>query len=188
MIVAVILACEIGFWLVLVAGLAVRYALRRRVLGGIILACVPVIDLILLVVVMIDLRSGATANWTHAIAAAYLGLSIVFGHSMVAWLDVRFAHRFAGGPAPVPPPQYGPERVKREWKAWFMTVAAWAIACALLAAGIWFVGDAERTRAFEEWIGRLTFILAICTIAPVGWTIWPGTEKLAVPDEKSPTP
>lgn len=174
MIVAVIIACEIGFWIVLAAGLALRYIARKRILGAIVLACVPLIDLLLLVVVVIDLMGGAVANWTHAIAAGYLGISVVFGHSMVKWLDVRFAHRFDGGPAPVLPPSRGAARVRREWKAWFMTVASWAIACALLLAAIVVVDAPERTLALQEWIGRFTFILAICTISPVGWTLWPG--------------
>ncbi len=79
MIVAIIIACEIGFWLILAAGLGARYVLRQRVLGAVLLACVPVVDLVLLVAATIDLRDGATANWTHGLAAAYLGLSIVLG-------------------------------------------------------------------------------------------------------------
>lgn len=178
MIVAVILACEIGFWILLAGGLAVRYVLRRPRLGAAILMCVPLVDLLLLAVTVIDLRGGATANWTHAIAAGYLALSIVFGHTMVSWLDVRFAHRFAGGPPPQLPPTRGWARVRLEWKTWMRIVLAWAIACGLLAAAIWFVGDAQRTAALSEWIGRFTLILLICTISPVGWTLLPGKERV----------
>lgn len=176
MIVVVIVACEIGFWAVLAAGLAVRYALRRPRLGAVLLACVPVVDLVLLVAATVDLRGGATADWTHGLAAAYLGGSVAFGHSMVRWLDVRFAHRFAGGPAPVRPPRSGRARVRHEWRLWILTVAAYAIACALLLAAIAFVGDAGRTRALEDWIARLTMLLGICTAWAVAWTIWPGPE------------
>ncbi len=183
MIVAIIIACEIGFWLILAAGLGARYVLRQRVLGAVLLACVPVVDLVLLVAATIDLRDGATANWTHGLAAAYLGLSIVFGHSMVRWLDARFAYRFAGGEKPTPPPRTGRARTRREWKAWAMTVVSWLISCGLLVAAIAYVGDPPRTTALEEWISRLTMIQAILTIFPIGWTIWPGPE----PDEAKTT-
>ena len=176
MIVVVIIACEIGFWVVLAAGLAVRYALRRPRLGAVLLACVPVVDLVLLVAAAVDLRGGATADWTHGLAAAYLGGSVAFGHSMVRWLDARFAHRFAGGPAPARPARSGRARVRYEWRMWLLTVVAYAIACALLLAAIAFVGDAARTRALEDWIVRLTALLGICTIWAVCWTIWPGPE------------
>jgi hypothetical protein len=58
-IVAVIVACEIGFWVVLAAGLVSRYVLRRRRLSTALLAAVPLVDLVLLVVSVLDLRGGA---------------------------------------------------------------------------------------------------------------------------------
>lgn len=110
MILAVIAACEIGFWVVLLAGLATRYLLRRRRLGGVLLAAVPLVDLVLLGATVLDLRDGATAGFAHGLAAAYLGFSVVFGPSMVRVADERFAHRFAGGPPPGRPPRTGRRR------------------------------------------------------------------------------
>ena len=174
MIAIVIVVCEIMFWVILAAGLATRYILKKPRLGAFLLLCVPLIDLVLLSVSAIDIANGATANWTHALAAAYLGFSIVFGHTMVKWLDARFAHRYADGPPPIKAPKYGPAKVRYEWKIWLMTVAAWAIACALLMAGVWLVDDPSRTAALSEWAERYTFVLGICTIWAVSWTIWPG--------------
>ena len=99
--VALILGCEIAFWVVIVAGLATRYLLRRRRLGLVLLALTPVIDLVLLIAAGADLHRGAAADATHGLAAIYLGFSLAYGHRLIAWADVRFAHRFAGGPAPV---------------------------------------------------------------------------------------
>ena len=48
MIIAAIVACEVGFWVVLAAGLLARYALRLPRLGGFLLLCVPLVDLALL--------------------------------------------------------------------------------------------------------------------------------------------
>ncbi|RQX50832.1 hypothetical protein DLJ57_10885, partial [Micromonospora chalcea] len=95
MLVAVIVGCEVAFWVVLLAGLIARYPLRRPRLGAALLIAVPVVDLVLLAATMIDLRRGATATFAHGLAAAYLGFSVAFGHRMVRWADERFAHRFA---------------------------------------------------------------------------------------------
>jgi len=112
MLLAVIVAAEIGFWVLLTAGLGTRYLLRRRRLGAILLASVPVVDLVLLVATVIDLRGGATADFTHGLAAAYIGFSVAFGHSVIRWADQRFAHRFAGGPPPWRAPRGGRERAR----------------------------------------------------------------------------
>ena len=69
MIYAVIVACEVGFWLVLTAGLGARYVLRRPRLGAVLLMTVPVVDLVLLVATVMDLRGGGTASPAHALAA-----------------------------------------------------------------------------------------------------------------------
>ena len=98
MLVALILACELAFWAVLLAGLFVRYPLGRPRLGAILLAVTPVIDVVLLAAAVVDLRRGGEAAMRHALAAIYLGCSIAFGSRIIAWADGEFAHRFAGGP------------------------------------------------------------------------------------------
>src|SRR5687767_3263233 len=100
MLLALIVACEISFWALIAAGLASRYLLGRRRLGAALLVCVPVVDLVLLVATVIDLAGGAVADFGHGLAAAYIGFSVAFGHSLIRWADERFAHRFAGGPPP----------------------------------------------------------------------------------------
>ncbi|GIH04151.1 hypothetical protein Rhe02_22180 [Rhizocola hellebori] len=178
MLLAVIIGCEIGFWVVLGAGLASRYLLRWRPFSTVLLLCVPLIDLVLLIATVAHLRSGATADWSHGLAAAYLGFSVAFGHSMMRWADQRFAHRFAGGPPPWTPPKYGRERTRYEWREWGKGVLGWAVACLLLLAGIWYVADPARTEQLWAWIGRLTTVIVIWLVAfPVSHTIWPAKPK-----------
>ena len=172
MLIFVIVAAEIGFWVLLAAGLATRYALGRRRLGAILLASVPVVDLVLLTATVIDLSGGATADFTHGLAAAYIGFSVAFGHSMIRWADQRWAHRFAGGPPPWRPPKGGRERARYEWREFGKALIAWAVSTGLLLTAIAIVGDAERTEALEGWIVRLSMILAI-------WSIWPISHTLA---------
>lgn len=178
MLVAVIVGCEIGFWVVLAAGLLARYPLRRPRLGAALLLCVPLVDVVLLAATALDLRRGATADFTHGLAAAYLGFSVAFGHSMVRWADQRFAHRFAGGPPPVRPPKHGWARARYEWREWAKALLGWAVACALLGAAILYVGDAERTAELWTWIQRLTVAIVVWLVAfPVWATIFPSRPK-----------
>ena len=59
MIVTLIIACEIGFWVLLAAGLAVRYLLRMPRTGMALLLCEPLLEVVLLVVTALDLKNGA---------------------------------------------------------------------------------------------------------------------------------
>ena len=173
MLIAVIVACEIVFWVVLLAGLAVRYVLRRPRASAIVLACVPLVDLVLLVVAVIDLRHGGTAQTAHALAAVYIGVSVGFGPDMIHWADQRVAHRFAGGPPPVRPPRGGREHARHERRMWLKHLLAWAVGLVLLGAGIVMVGDLERTQALWRLAGGWTVVLAVDFLWSMSYTIWP---------------
>lgn len=171
MILGVIVACEIGFWVAVVSGLTSRYLLGARRLGVVLLACAPLIDLVLLIAVAAHLAAGATASWHHGLAAVYIGVSVTYGTRMVAWADRRFAHRFAGGPAPTKPTGWAYTR--QCWGDVGRTLGAVIIAAALLAAITWWTDDPTRTEAFTGWYGNLATILAIELIRAVSYTIWP---------------
>jgi hypothetical protein len=178
----VILAAEIAFWALLLAGLAVRYVLRRPRLGLVLLAMSPLVDVLLLIATVVDLRGGATATTWHSLAAVYIGVSLAFGHRMIAWADQRFAWRFAGGPAPVAPPRVGAAHARHERHGWYRHLLAYGIGVSLLAGGTLLVGDASRTEAFTARILQWTVILAVDFIWSFSYTLWPrfaGTEGAA---------
>ena len=102
-----IVACEVGFWVVLLAALAARYLLRKEPLSRALLLGLPLIDVLLLIFTALDLRRGAPATFAHGLAAAYLGFTIAFGGMAVKWADAHFAHRFAAGPLPAKAPSRG---------------------------------------------------------------------------------
>lgn len=131
MIIAIIIACEVGFWVLIVLGLIARYVLRLKKTGVALLATTPVVDVILLVVTAIDLTSGATATIFHGIAAIYLGFSVAYGHKMITWADRHFAHRFANGPQPIK--LHGRGYAIECWK----DVARTALAVAVAWGTIW---------------------------------------------------
>lgn len=57
MILAIVIGCEIGFWILLGLGLAARYLWGMRRLGAVLLAAVPLLDLILLIAALWPMSS-----------------------------------------------------------------------------------------------------------------------------------
>jgi hypothetical protein len=170
-ILTVIIACEIGFWVAIVSGLAVRYLLRRPRLGAALLVCAPLLDLVLLGATAVHLRSGVEASWEHSLAALYVGFSVAYGHRLIQWADVRFAHRFADGPAPVK--AYGAAYTRLCWGGVARTLLASAIAAAVIGLLILVVGDAERTAPLTDTFALLALISAIDLLWAISSTVWP---------------
>ena len=171
MILGIIVACELAFWVLIVLGLAARYLLRWPRVGAALLVLTPVVDVVLLVAVGVDLRGGGTATFAHALAAIYLGFSIVYGHRMIHWADVRFAHRFAGGPAPVK--QYGVAYAGACWLDVLRTAAAAGIAAAVLWLLTIIAAEGTNTAALTGTYRLLGVILAVELVWAISYTIWP---------------
>ncbi|HET6298096.1 MAG TPA: 2TM domain-containing protein [Kribbella sp.] len=131
---AVIAACEIGFWVLLAAGMVTRYLLRLPKVGMVLLASVPLVDVVLLVASIVDLRRGAEPSFNHSLAAIFIGISVAFGHSSIKWADGWAAHKFAGAPRPVKPAKGSREKVRRERRGWFKHLLAYVIGCGLMIA------------------------------------------------------
>lgn len=148
---ALILACEVGFWVVLVVALAVRYLLARERLSRALLVCLPLIDVLLLVFTAIDLRRGSTATFAHGLAAAYVGFTVAFGGMAVRWADAHFAHRFAAGPVPAKAPSRGWEAVRYDFNLWGRCIAACIITVALVEMLVLIVGNDEVTQPLLAW-------------------------------------
>lgn len=168
-----IVVCEIGFWVVLAAGLTARYLLRWRRTSVVLLVSTPLLDLALLAFTVADLRGGGEATAVHGLGAAYLGFSVAFGHSLIRWADQRVAHWFAGGPPPVKPPKKGPAKVRYEWREWGKCLAGSAIACATMALLSFVVASPAQTEALwgvGGWMMRLGVITGIWLVAGPLWT------------------
>jgi hypothetical protein len=170
---AVIVACEVLFWVFLLGGLVLRYLFRARSVSTVVLFLVPLADLILIVATITDLAKGTTANWTHTLAASYLGFSAGFGHAIIKSMDARFAYRFAGGPKPAKPPKYGKAKTRYEWRLFAKAAVAIGIALAFLVGAILVIGDPVRTAAFRPQIISLLTIFGIWAVFPISYTFWP---------------
>ncbi|WP_379871216.1 hypothetical protein [Marinactinospora rubrisoli] len=182
-----ILAAEALFWVLLLGGLAARYLLRMRRLSTVALLLVPVLDVVLLAVIVLHLRAGGTADFSHGLGALYLGFTVGYGHSIIRWADARFAHRFAGGPPPEKGPTRGPARLRNEWTAWLRGLAACLIGAAVLTGLILLVGDPDRTAALNASYPPLAIFMFWNTVIAV----WGSVEALRParpPQPEEPTP
>ncbi|MFH8365538.1 hypothetical protein [Streptomyces sp. NPDC018031] len=179
MIVGLIIACEVGFWVLLAAGLALRYLAKMRKTSVAVLLCEPVLELVLLVVTAVDLKNGAVPDWKHGLAAVYIGFSVTMGHRVITWVDVRVAHRFAGGPPPVPKPKYGLARTVHEWKEAGRWILAAGIAMALLQGAVWYVGDDGDIGSLRDWQLKMLFVVGINVVIAGSYTLWPKRDPRA---------
>ena len=148
---ALIVACEVGFWVVLLLALAVRYLLHKERLSRALLLCLPPIDVLLLAFTVTDLRRGAMGTFAHGLATAYIGFTIAFGGMAVKWADEHFAHRFAGGLEPTKAPSHGWAAARYELYLWGRCTVACVITMALVEGILHFVGASERIQPLQAW-------------------------------------
>ncbi|WP_306459228.1 hypothetical protein [Paenibacillus sp. E222] len=168
-----IIGCEIAFWVFVATGLSVRYLLGMKRTGIALLMATPVVDVLLMVATVMDLQRGATASMVHGIAAIYIGVSIAYGHQMIAWADRYFLYWLKGGDNPRSSKVYGSEHASRERVGWLRHLLAWCIGSMFLLAMIWWIGDTERTAAFSNLIRVWGIILGIDFIISFSYSLWP---------------
>lgn len=166
--VAAIIGAEIGFWVLLLGGLIVRYVLKAQRPSTVILSSVPVVDLILVILVSIDIARGAEPTHAHALAAVYLGLSIAFGHQIVGRVDAWVNHRFAGGPKPLKAPKGSTTEVKEIWSEWLRVLTAAIIAavclCIMIAFDGWFIPSTLEAAGTHPYWGTMHIICIVTGI------------------------
>jgi len=166
-----ILGCEIAFWVVLLLGLVARYLFGWWRAGLYFLYSTPVIDLVLLVATVVDLRNGSEATFFHGLAAAYIGFSLAFGRRAIDWADAHFAHRFAGGPRPVKAPPQGWGNLLYELKLWGRALAACGITFVLHRLMILLVGSPDNGVALYAWDGILQGLVFFWFVFGPAWSV-----------------
>ncbi|WP_205471564.1 hypothetical protein [Nocardioides sp. SYSU D00038] len=171
---------EVGLWVLLGLGLTARYPLRLRRTGAVLLAGIPLLDVALVVAGAVDLHRGAQPGAVHGLAAVYLGASVAFGPTVVRWADVRFAHRFDDGPAPVRHPKGSPARVAALWTEWVRVVLAATIASAALGAAVLLVEPGQR-ESLLSWVVRCWAVVGLWLLLGPLW-------ESATPRRPSPAP
>ncbi|MFD1739785.1 hypothetical protein ACFSCX_25295 [Bacillus salitolerans] len=171
-----IIACEIGFWIFVIAGLMTRYLLRKPKAGAFILWGTPIIDLLLIVVTVIDLKNGSEATFVHGLAAYYIGMTIAFGHRMIKWADQRFAHRFLQ--VPIQTVEKSPrEHARAERKGWYRHVLGWLIGNGLLLGMIWVVDNPANINELLSFMQFWLIVLCIDFLWSFSYTVFPKKQE-----------
>jgi hypothetical protein len=166
-VLAAIVICEIAFWVVLAAGLVVRYLVRWKRTSTVLLASTPAIDVVLLVLTFVDLAAGGQSSFFHGLSAFYIGFSVTHGPRTVAWADAWAAHRWDGAPRPEKTVRYGAEELAHQWREFRRTCVASAIAGAVLVVGL-FVADPGETFWLIYWLITLVSVVLVwLLIGPV---------------------
>ncbi|UVI36771.1 hypothetical protein [Brevibacterium spongiae] len=148
---------EALFWVFLLAGVCARYLLRWRTASTILLIATPLIDIVIIVLTYIDLYRGATSDFSHGLAAFYVGFSVVFGPELIARVDRRFAKRYsAQESAPAVPS-------KTSLAYWLRCLTASSITIALLIGGIVIAGLAD-----SFW---LIYWMIVAVFTTVSWAV-----------------
>lgn len=171
-----IVACEIGFWVFVLAGLIARYQFKQERLSMMLFFCTVLIDFFLLIFTFFDLKNGAVADFFHGLSAVYIGVSLVFGKQMINWADRQYAYRFAGGEKPVKRKTYGRERAIEERKGWYRHFLSWLIGGSLLAALILYFNNVEQTFALMRVLFGWTVVLLIDFLISFSYTVFPKKE------------
>ncbi|WP_010096413.1 2TM domain-containing protein [Ornithinibacillus scapharcae] len=173
-----IIACEIGFWVFVLVGLTSRYILKKKKLGTILLICTPLVDLVLLIATVYDLKNGAVATTIHGIAAIYIGVSVAFGHQMIRWADERFNYRFGNGNQPAKVKKFGKEHARKEREGWYRHLLSWFIGVALLMGIILYINDHSQTERLLRTVQLWSIVLVIDFIISFSYTLFPRNEKV----------
>nr|WP_295972665.1 hypothetical protein [uncultured Bacillus sp.] len=171
-----IIACEIGFWVFVISGLLFRYVFKKKTAGSILLICTPIVDLILLLATVFDLKNGAVATTVHGVSAIYLAASVVYGHRMIQWADKHFAYRFAKGEKPAKRKTFGKERAKQEREGWYLHGLTWFIGCPLLGAIIFYIDNSSQTAALYQIMLTWSWVLFIDFLISFSYTLFPKKE------------
>ncbi|MFE0190296.1 hypothetical protein [Streptomyces sp. NPDC058989] len=162
------------FWVFLIGGLTARYAAGWRGVGGVLLLCVPLIDVVLLGATVLSIRSGAEPTIWHGLSAAYLGITVVYGHRAMRWADTKFARRFGRAAASPSPGLYGRAAVADAWKSWLGFLLAYTVSVGLIVGLAVLAGSLDKGAPLLVWLNPLTKVLVYSLIWPVVTTIWPG--------------
>ena len=165
MLYAAIVIAEVLFWTFLVGGLFVRYGLKRRRAGGVLIAGAGAVTGALLLAAAADLAGGGEAGMSHVLAAVAVAYAVVYGRRHLAKADA-FVRRRVGEPVPdAPPPK---PKAERERDGWLRHARMWALGIALLGAGVLLADDGTPLLAAA---GVWTAVLAIDFVISFSYSV-----------------
>ncbi|RUL52036.1 hypothetical protein [Lysinibacillus antri] len=166
-----IIAAEITFWIVIIAGLFARYIMKWKKTSILLLLLTPLIDLALIALTVVDLKNGAIATTAHGISVIYIGVSIAYGKTMIAWADEKFQTWILKRPS-TKQTLFGIEKGKHELKMWLRHLVSFAIGSVMFWAIISFVGT-ESTEAIRGIWKTWSIVLLIDGAISLSYILFP---------------
>lgn len=178
-----IIASEIGFWVVIAAGLALRYLARMPRAGAVVLALVPALDLVLLIAVGVDLHQGSPVTRVHQLAGLYLGVSVAFGPSLVRWADGHAAHLLANGPRPPKAPKQGRAALLHESRSFGRWLAAAMLTALIVGLLAMTIADDQQRAGLLQVFPALGLVTVIWLVTGPIWVLGSALTERAPSDE-----
>jgi|SRR5690625_266357 len=171
-----IIACEISFWGFALSGLTARYLWKKKKLSVFLLICSPIVDFLLLIVTVYDLKNGAVATTVHGVAAVYIGVSVAFGKMMIKWADGIFNYRYGDGNKPMKI-TYGKIHAKNRRRAWYRHLLAWSIGGGILIGIMLYMNNFSQTELLFNTFRYWSIILLIDFVISFSYIIFPKKEN-----------
>ncbi|GGB02495.1 hypothetical protein ERX37_00580 [Macrococcus hajekii] len=171
-----IVAAEMGFWLLILLGLYFRYKLHKPKLSLVFFIMAPIVDVLLLIATALDIKRGGTVGLAHALSAIYIGFSVGFGRNLIAKADVMYREYILKENVPSEK-LYGKEHRKKYFEGTIRHLITYLVGAGLMYAFIVYVGDADKTRLFSMIIKGWTVILVIDILINLSYVIHPKKRK-----------
>jgi len=168
-----VIGSEVGFVVLLLAGLVVRYLLKMPKVGAVLLALSPLGYVVVLIAGAIDLAHGGTADIAHMLGAIVIGIVVVSGrhhmHAMDAWVRRKLARE--------PKPKLGGREHARQQRAGFYRRAGeWVVVIALLGGGYALTGfDPQRGAELLAGMALWTIVLVVDFFWSFSYTLFPSS-------------
>lgn len=171
MLLALVVASEVSFGVFLLAGLLVRYVLKRPRTGAVLLMLSPVGYGVVLVFGAFDLAGGGTAELAHVMGAILVSIAVVSGkhhlHELDGWIQRKINRE--------PKPQLtSAQHAAKQRQGWYRRFPECLLALALMAGGYALTGfNAEHGAALVNGMRFWAIILAIDFVWSFSYTIFP---------------
>ncbi|MGK0575632.1 hypothetical protein ROU88_03160 [Macrococcus capreoli] len=175
-IVMLIIAAEILFWVFILSGLVCRYIFQKKLLGNILLSSTIAVDLFLLIATSIHLALGGKAEFAHGLAAVYIAISIMFGKQLVQWADGKFKALVLNEDPPIK--YYGLDHAKQYAISFVKNIIAFCIAYGLITLMTLFTDNASSKDTLLSIINVWQVVLFIDLIITISYFIWPKKKKV----------
>ncbi|MFC0547575.1 hypothetical protein [Kutzneria chonburiensis] len=175
MLLALVIGSEVGFAVLLLAGLAVRYLLKMPRTGAVLLALSPVGYVVVLITGAIDLARGGAGDIAHVLGAIIVGIVVVSGRHHMQAMDGWVRRKLAREPKPR---VSGWEHARDQRTGFYRRCGEWVVVIALLGGGYALTGfDAVRGEQLLGGMALWTVILGIDFLWSFSYTLFPSSSR-----------